>query len=211
MNFGEMKTEVYRRLRVDSTTPVWYSEDDVEDSLNEGLEEMSDATEWCEDYSIVSLLSNLQYYDLRTDVPDTILAPKRAFNITTNRWLTPTDIRDMDFQTYVRWEEVTGEPERLIMRGLWWMGFWPIKNSDTGKVKVYYTCLPEAMVADTDEPDFPSEFQIGIIMYAMADLLAQDRETKKALRYWNQYQEIEKRFAKYVKQRISLDRVEGYA
>jgi hypothetical protein len=116
MNFSEMKTEVFRRLDESSSSPVFWTSADIEEALNEGYQEISDATEWYETYDIVSLLSGLTYYDLRFYLGDTFLSPRRAQNQTTERWLTPSHVRDLDFQTYTQWEIVSGEPTRIVMQ-----------------------------------------------------------------------------------------------
>jgi hypothetical protein len=41
------------------------------------------------------------------------------------------------------------------------------------------------MSAATDTPGFPEEFHAGLVDLAVSDLLAQERETSKALRYWD--------------------------
>jgi hypothetical protein len=212
MNFGEMKTEVTRRLRDPSTSTVFWSDTDVATAINDGLMELSDATEWYETYSVLSLLSSQIYYDLRTVLSDTILSPKCAFNQTTNIWLTPVCIRDLDYQTYREWETITGEPEKMFMRGLWWLGLFPKASADDtlGSLKLYFSAIPPAMDDDTDELDIPEEFQIALIEYALFDLLAQDKETKEALRHWVQYAALEERFRRYVGDRLALDRVHGY-
>lgn len=211
MNFGEMKAEVYRRLRDPSTSTIFWTDADVAAALNDGYQEISDATEWYETYSIINLLSNQTYYDLRYVLSDTILAPKVAYNNTTSRWLDPCNIRDLD-HSYRQWETVTSEPERMFLRGLWWLGFWPKAADDDilGSIKFHFSALPPALDDDTDEPEIPNEFQIALIEYALFDLLAQDRETNEALRHWSLYIGLEERFRRYVGGRLETDRVYGY-
>jgi hypothetical protein len=206
MQFSELKSEVFRRLNENETSPTFWAEADVEESLNEGLEELSDASEWYEEYFVISLLTNLQYYDLRVLLPDTFLAPKRFFNQTTNQWLSPVALRELDYHGTRQWETVTGEPQRTLLRGLWWLGFWPKQPSDSGKVKFYYSAIPPRMTEDTDEPGFPQEYHKYLIEYALYDLLAQDGETKKALVHWQTYLEGERLLRASVGSRIATDR-----
>jgi len=205
-----MKQEVMRRLAESASTPVFWTDDDVGDALNEGLAEISDATEWNESYAIVGLYQNQTYYDLRTTLSDTILAPRFCFNTQTNRWLDPVDVRDLDYRTYVRWEVNTGEPQMMFIRGLWWLGLYPKPAGDGGTMKLYFSALPPDMDEGTDGPGFPDEFQRGLIHYALYDLMAQDSETRESLRHWALYKSFEERLRKYVSGRMSLDRVEGY-
>jgi hypothetical protein len=210
VNFGEMKSEVYRRLNESSSSPIFWADSDIEQALNEGYEEMADATEWYERFATLDLLSGKTYFDLRSVLSDTILAPKRIRNNQTEKWLTPTDPRELDYHTFVQWEKNTGEPQMFFTRGLWWLGFYPKQNADSGSVRLYYSSIPPAMSADEDEPAFPEEFHYGPVAYAVYDLLCQDRETQKGLIWWKEYVLTEEAFRRYVIGRISLDRVEGH-
>lgn len=115
----------------------------------------------------------------------------------------------MDFHTYRRWEINLGMPQKIFMRGLFYLGIFPLQNGDTGLMRFYYTAMPPALVNDSDEPGFPSEFQRGLVQYALFDLYAQDRETQKAMIHWQQYIEIEQQFVDYVQHRIGIDRLDS--
>jgi hypothetical protein len=206
MQFSELKSEVFRRLNESASSPTFWLEADVEESLNEGYAEISDSAEWYEEYFVIPLLAKLQYYDLRTLLPDTFLAPKRFFNQTTNEWLAPVALRELDFHTTRQWETVTGEPQRTLPRGMWWLGMWPKAPSDSGKVKFYYSAIPASMTEDADEPGFPQEYHKYLIEYALYDLLAQDGETKKALVHWQTYLEGERLLQASVGSRTATDR-----
>lgn len=209
MTFLEMQDEVFLRLAENSSSPTFWSRDEVKAALNDGYEEISDATEWYERNQVINLLSNRTYYDLRSVLSaDTFLTPKRCLNSQTDRWLTPTSIRDMDTQLYRRWEVITvTEPERMFQRGLWWLGVFPQKGADSGTLRFYFTAIPPPLSADGDEPGFPEEFHYGLIEYAIGDLLGQEAESGKAIGKWGEYLGFEAGLGSYVDGRISLDRV----
>jgi hypothetical protein len=209
MNLYDMRTEVRRRLDESTVSADFWTDADIDDAINEGYEEISDATEWYETFAILSLYSNQTYYDLRTYLGETFLTPRRTFNNTTHRWLSACDVRDLDFRTSIQWELNTGEPEHQMLRGLWWLGLYPKKGDDAGTLKFYFTGIPQPLTS-YDEPGFPHEFQRALVEYALCELLAQAAETKKALAHWAKYQEFEVRFYNYVRNRISLDRVGGF-
>lgn len=211
MTFAEQKTEVFRRLNESSSSPTYWTEADVEDALNEGYEEISDASEWYERSASISKLKNRTYYDLQTNLIDTFLAPRRCFNPQTNQWLDPISVRTLDFKTYRQWELNPGEPQKMFMRGLWWLGTYPKSGADSGTLQLYYTALPTAMSADGDEPAFPQEFHMGLVSYALYELRYQERETGIALKHFAEYQSYESGLRGYVQQRTSLDRSRGMA
>lgn len=197
-----MHEDVARRL-AEMTGRVFWSDADIDTALNDGYAELSDATEWFEAYLEVPLLNNRPYYDLRTVIGDTFLAIRPGYDEQTSRWLVPTAIRQFDAHDR-RWERVTGEPQRVVMRGLWWVGYWPRVQADTsGLIKQYYVGLPPPMVEDDDEPGFPEAFHLGCVEYAMADLFSQDAETTLALAAWDAYLATEAGLQAWVDDRAS--------
>jgi hypothetical protein len=203
MTLGEMKSEVRRRLNESGT--AFYSDADIAASLQEGLDEMADIAEYSEREASVGLLTGRTYYDLQSVLPDTFLSPRRIYNSTTSRWLTPTDPRDQDEHTFVQWELTYGEPVRYLLRGNWWLGVWPRQSNDTGKLRVYYTDIP-APLTDTESPSFPRDFHPGITDYAIFDLLCQQRETEKALTYWKSFLDYADGLMKHVQGRQRIPR-----
>jgi len=207
MTFAEMKQKVRRKLNEGGSTVFW-SDDDVAGAINEGLAEMADATEFYELWTMVPMLEGLTYYNLPEIVPGTFLSPRRPQNVTTEVWLKPSDPREMDYHTYVDWQLTAGSPETYLMRGHWWFGVFPHEDRDTVGMRLYHTNIPQDMKEDWDEPGFPREFHDGLICYAMSDLMAQQRETKKAVEYWKAYLVYEEKLKAYVDQRIAIQRMD---
>lgn len=201
MTKDEMRAEVSRRL-AEGTTRVFWTQDDVDDAIDEGYAELSDATEWNEEYVTVDLLNDRPYYDARTVIGADFLAIGPAFNITTNRWLEPSAVRHFD-RSDRRWETATGEPQRMYTHGLWWFSYWPRIQSDLGTIKQYYISLPEPFADVSAEPGFPEAFHIGCVHFAMADLWIQDGETQLALAEWALYLDVEARLTEWVNARTN--------
>lgn len=65
MNFLEMRTEVFQRLRTSAASSIYWSVADVNRALNDGWEDLADYTEWYEVLSRISLISGHTYYDMR--------------------------------------------------------------------------------------------------------------------------------------------------
>ncbi len=206
MNFGEIKTEVFRRLNESSSSPVFWTEADVEESINLGYQELADVTGFYERHVTMDLLSHRTYYDMRFIAEDTWLGPRRIFNNQTSQWLIPGSVNDHDAEL-VMWENVTGEPQRFFMRGTWWLGLWPKPNADSGTIRVYFAGTPADFTVAEQEPDFPLEFHEGLIEYGVYDLLAQDAETAKALEHWKVYRVYEAGLKQWMDKRLLPDRV----
>jgi len=209
-----MKTETFRRLNearfgaagAVTPTPIYWQEDDVEAALLDGYAELSDASEWYERSANLPL-GGQTYYNLDTALSDIFLSPRRAFNSQTNRWMEWVDVRDLDYRTYRQWELISAEPQKILFRGLSWLGTFPKQMG--GTLLFFYTAMPPAL-ADGDAPIIPQEFHYGIVDYALYDLMCQEGETDKALKFWNSYLRYEEGLKRYVNNRVSVDRVGGF-
>lgn len=203
MTLAEMKTDVRRRLNESGTE--FFSDADIAESLQEGLDEIADITEYYEREATFNLLTGRTYYDLRTILPDTFLSPRRCWNTTTQRWFRPTDERDLDENTYVQWELTYGEPQSYLLRGNWWLGVFPRPTNDKGLCRFYGTAIP-APLSDSDSPAFPVEFHPAAPEYALFDLNGQQRETEKALINWAAFVDYCVRLKKHVESRQQMAR-----
>ena len=203
-----MQTEVSRRI--DDAGNRYFSAPDVKLAINEGYEEMSDASEWYELNAPIALVQDNQYYNLQLQFPsDKVpLSVTSVWNVQTSKWLDPTSPMELDATTF-RWGNTSGEPEAFFVRGLWVLGVYPKCAQNSGTLTVYYTAVPDPMVDDADLPGFDQEFHFGLIEYALYDLYSQEEETKQALLHYKQYLEHEKALRDSVKRR-TLDRVAGW-
>lgn len=210
MTLAEMRAEVFNRLRENASSPVHFTEDEVDAAINEGLEEIADATEWCERTQSFRLAALRTYYDLRSVVaPEQFLAMRRAYVATGRRWLTPSTPRKLDGEGYTLWESVLGSPSDMIQRGLFWLGVYPRPASDGEIARITVVVAPVDLEDDEDEPDFPVEFHQAAIDYAAYDLLCLDGESKKALARegpWAAFTAGSKALGDYVDGRGTIDR-----
>jgi hypothetical protein len=209
MTFAQIKADVFRRLRESSSAPVFWTEADVEAAINEAYMELSDQAEWNETFQTVDLLSSRPWYDARTYLSEKILTVGRAFNVTTNRWLNPTVPRDLDPYD-ARWERVTGQPQRIMVRGLFWFGYWPQVTSQIGSIQQFYTELPDALEDDTDEPGFPDTLHDALVEGALFELFSQDAEPALAAAAWEAFLSYERALQGWVNDRLSVPQMRTY-
>lgn len=204
MNRRQLRTVLARELE-DVTQGTFWSADDLNDVLNDAYMEMSDASEWYEIWRNVAICHTRPYYDVRTVFyGQTVLNLHRAFSVDTNRWLDLSAWKDLD-RMYSRWEQVRPSlPSRIIRRGLWWFGYWPISGSESGTIKQYATALPPTMDDDEDSPGFHEVFHRGLIEYGKAELLPQAGEVSKGLAAWRVYEDFEAGLTEYVSGRGTI-------
>lgn len=209
MTKGELRAEVFRRLQESASAPVYWTADDVDAAVAEGYAEVSDASEWFEAHAYLPLLKDRPLYDLRTVLGEQFLAVGGAFDVQTNRWLIPSTTRQFDAHDR-RWERIVGEPQRLFMHGLWWLGLWPRIMSEVGQVKQYYVALPPPLDGDGDEPGFSETFHYALVEFALTDLWAQDGETALALASWEKYLSAEAALVTWVANRGGAATMAGF-
>lgn len=215
MTKADLRQHVQRQLReprAGQTSGVYFSDADIDQAINDGYMELSDASEWYEEYLEFDLLANRPYYDLFRLIGTFFLSIRPAFDEQVNRWLRPSNVRQLDGNDR-RWERVIARPQHQFLRGLRWLGLYPRTNADGTTVKQYYTRLPIPLCEDTDEPGFPEAFHIGCVDFALTDLYAEDGETVLALAAWADYLERESALIKWVDSREDrpLQRVFGAA
>ena len=208
MTFTELKAETFRRIQEVASTPVFWTEADVAAALNEGYQELSDATEWYERVVTIDLLRERPYYDLRRILPDPLLRVGNAFNVQTSRWLIPCSVPDLD-RGWRRWETTIGEPDHVLIRGLWWLRYWPMSGAESGSIQQHYTAIPPALAEETDVPGVPVSMHYGLVEYALADLWAQDAETTLATTAWATYLAYETALTDFVQGRVAVPMVTG--
>lgn len=208
MTFLEMKAETSRRL-AEVGGRVFWSDDDIAVALNLGYAEMSDATEWFEQYVELDVLADRPYYDLWTLIGPAFLGLRPAFDEGANRWLIPSNAQILDAHDR-RWERVVGSSQRVLLRGLRWLALFPRSASASGTWKQYYVALPPPLVLDTDVPGFPDTFHRGVVDFALTDLWAQDAETGFAMAAWSAYLEMEAGLTAWVEGRASGPLVRGF-
>lgn len=205
MTFGEIKSTVFDRLRESADSPVFWSETDVAQAINDGYAELADACEFHEKHQNIPLMPDRPYYDMRRIAREGFLVCGPAYNLTTGRWLEPTS----HFQLEPKWELRQGEPDRFIVRGLWLVGYWPINGAQGSPttIKQYYVGSPDSMQFDEDEPQFHTSFHYGLVEYALFDLFAQDGEVDLAWAAWKEYLRYEMGLKASTAGRLNIPRV----
>lgn len=208
MTFLQLQKEVARRLGLDFANLEYHTLQQIKDAVNEGYECISEASEWYEVSQSISWTTGI-YYDLKTLCTKPFLRVLRMFNNATNWWLPVTTVRQMDEQDR-RWELAAGgSPEKIFLRGSWWLGTYPHLDSASGTATLKHSAIPDAMSADGDTPGMPATFHKYIADYATYDLLCAEHEFARSMRYWQSYMVGEVLLVDWVQARVRLDRVGG--
>lgn len=211
MTLAELRAEVLRRIDVDSASPVFWSADDVDAALNVACAEWADVTGWNDVSVSVALKAGQQYYDLRRFVGtgQDPLAVRAVYCSTSARWLDPVHVREFDALKGGDWDTSTGTPNAFFVRGGWWLGLWPTPAADTGTLTVLMTSIP-ASLTSSDSPGFHADYHYALVEYAHYDLLAQDKETGKAIAKFQRFNEYVMSYRLYNSARASIDSTRAF-
>lgn len=203
MTYTELQAEV--RARLNESTATFWANTDIQNAINEGYLCLSEASEWKETSTALSVSANTVYLNTESDIAAGFLSPRQCRNSTTRKWLMPASITYLDTQVNSRWEALTGQQDYFFMRGLLKFGLAP-KSGASNTLTLYHSVMPAVLSSGSDTPGFPQEFHYGIVEYALYDCLVQEGEISKALLHWAQYEKQEKDLTAYVNGRLSLAR-----
>lgn len=217
--FLELQTDVFRRLEESSSSPQFWNLSDVKGAINAGYEEISETTEWYETSQNVTMGvagganilpasgAGAVYYDLNALLSRPPLRVTYVWNPNTSQWLIPTTTLELDRDNRL-WELALGEPQRFMMRGLWWLTTYPRRA--TGVVKVYSTSVPPLLSADGDVPGFDAEYHSALADWAVYDLKCLEGEDQVAQSFLNDYFVKEEQLRRYVQERATQDHLGGF-
>lgn len=197
-------SELLNRVRVryeaeSGGSAVRFTDAELSQIVNEGLETLAEETLFYERYATIPIMEAQTYYDLRGFTPEVPVEVKSIWSTVRNDWLTPLDENDLDN----RWEQATGDPLAFFTRGIYWIGVYPRPAATTGFLRVHFAGLPSRFAHTASVlGDLPSDHLPALEDYALYEMAALDRTTKKALLQWSDYTKREKLLRDFVDRRL---------
>lgn len=204
MNLAELREDVLVKLGEDPSDPKYWSVADVDAAINEAYEEITDATEWNEVMVTLSLDTRRTWYDLNA-WREGMLTVLHFYNGTTQQWMRAGGVREFD-SIQRDWMSASGEPRRMVRRGLNWLGFFPFSGTLNATIDIYGTAMATPLSADADVPGFPVEFHPGLVHHAVSNLKAQDHEPAQSLEEYEAYLDYEAGLKVHVNSRLEFDK-----
>src|SRR5512139_3668001 len=125
LTLSDIRSRVRTRFEAASTTR--WSDADINAAINDGIAELSEATQYYERWASLLLKEGRTYYDLRGLLSETVLSITAVQHEPGVRWLTPIHLCDIGYE---EWEQTNGNPISWFTRGLWWLGIWPCPSAD---------------------------------------------------------------------------------
>jgi hypothetical protein len=184
------------RVKVSLEDPQgkFFTTDDYVRAYNDALDEISEATEIYESSVYVKRRKWAVYTDLRGALPPTALRVTAIWNPLSQKWLDPTTVRELDATVGRHWERSADQTRWWFMRGLWYLGAYPVASDDTSPLRVHFSALMPHVKALgglgsglTTSPDLPPDFHEAIENYMLYELMGERKEVDKSLEYYKRF------------------------
>lgn len=161
---------------------VFYTGDDINDSMQDGYDEVSAYCGNIEKMVAIDFVPGLVYYDFRAIIPD-FVSLIAIWNRRVKRWMTSCSGRDLD-NLRENWEVAVGEPYLFWPINYRYVAIFPtiagIGEPTTNKMYVVYKAAADTLSGDT-EPQIPDDLEEDILMhYVTMDMFEQAEEWTKA-------------------------------
>ena len=181
MTRGQAKNTV--KINLDNHN--YFSEADLNDSLQDGYDEIATATGCIESVFELNLIPNQIYYNLAQIVPN-YFHTVRIFSPLLKDWLEETDSRRLD-KIRKDWELWVDNPCYWIPTSYERIAIVPAAR-DAQKLVVFYKSMAPVMVTDAGNFNVPMEGRFLPENFSTADLLEQAQEYVKANHFFKAYQ-----------------------
>ena len=182
MTRGQAKSKV----RINLDTHNYFSEADLNDSLQDAADEMAVSTGCVENVFELVTEPNTVYYNLRQRIPD-YFHTVRIYSPALRAFLEETDIRRLDRQRR-DWELWRENPCYWFPHSYDRIAIVPASREGSQKLVVYYKSTASQMLTDGANFNVPLEGQYLPENFTTADLLEQAQEYIKAQAFFKQYQ-----------------------
>lgn len=179
---------------------VRFSDADIYEYVNDGLEALAEETLYYERYVTIPIEADRSYYDVTGFTPEVVVAIGTAWSSVRNDWLTLQSHEDLPYD----WETQTGDPYAIVARGINWLVVYPKPTATTGYFRVYFKGIPSRL----NHPqavlgDLPGDYLVALEDYALYEMAGADGKPEQAILFWSQYQKRQESLKKLVKNRLT--------
>lgn len=204
MTRDEIAGKIRRNLNDAGIT--YYSAEDINDSIQDGYDEIAVYSECIEKRVELSFLANRTYINIRNLVPD-YFRPIYIYSDSNGRYLDLVDDRDL-LSYRQNWEMIMGSISEYMILDSNQLGFSGRLNSVTSRdtFKLFYKATANILTS-TAVPQINTNYQQLLIDYGTADLLEQNQEFQKATRKWMSYETMLEDYRTKIQLLAKSDRV----
>lgn len=198
------RLDVQTRLGNFFNNPTYYSTQNYNDSIQDGVDEIVAFTGAIMKSATLDFTPNLTWYDMVSLLPDYI-GVIAVFNPQNKRWLLPTSLKKMN-EERLDWEVVTGTPAYFTVVNFRYMAIFRKPAVAYGKMYLYYMAAAPTLDDNTPIPIPDDHIQV-VQDYANMDLQEQSQEFTKSEVLLQQYMEDLEVLRVALKEQRNADRV----
>lgn len=162
-NRSELRTQIFRALNEDPTTPVFWSAAEMNGVIDEAIETLVEEAPAIKRRFTIPRRAGAFVYQL-AGVGENIMTPYRIWLPDLKRRLEPWSITDLDAR-HETWMDVTGDP--WVWAPVDWRKFiiWPIPATPGGTMEIDCYAWPEDLGRDVDIPELHPSSHESIVTY----------------------------------------------
>lgn len=185
----------------------YYDPASVNDTLQDGLDEVVAFSGAGYNSAVIPFQANLTYYDLRSILPDYI-GVYAIFNRTMNRWMFPTSLRKLD-QVRIDWEASIGTPYYFVPISYRYIAIWMKPGvPQYGNMFILYRSSAPTL-DDNSQIPLPDDHIQCLENYAIQDLWEMQQEFTKAGLAMPQYQQSLETLTTYMREKQNPSRAQA--
>lgn len=179
------RVDIQARLNNFFANNVYYTGQDFNDSIQDGLDEICAFTGCVMQSYVLPFVTNLTYYNMINLLPN-YLALFAMYNGTINRWMWPTSLKKLD-QVRVDWETAPGTPWYFVPVSHRYVAIYKKPNSPAyGNMHCFYFATAPLLGDSTTIP-IPDDHIQALESYSILDMWEQNQEWDKSQTYFNTY------------------------
>lgn len=206
MNPTTTRLVMQQRLRNYFNNNNYYSGDDLNNSIQDGLDEVVALSGCVYNSATIQFTANTTYYDMVTLLPD-FIGLVAVFNNQIKRWMTPVSVKKLDgFR--IDWEIVGGTPWYFSIMNYRYMAIYqkPLAGN-YGPMYVFYVAAAPNPLTDTTILPIPDDHMQALENYCITDLLEQQQEFTKATSALKDYGKRIEQLRVWMQNRRDKDRI----
>lgn len=198
------RTQMAARLQNFFQNPAYYKSIDINDSLQDGLDEIAAFTGCIFKSATIPFTQNTTYYNMVNLIPDYI-GVYAIFNAVIRRWMTPSSLRKFN-QVRIDWETIGGTPFYFSPVSHRYLAIFrkPLVPA-YGNMYVFYVASAP-LLNDTTEIPIPDDHLSALESYSIQDLWEQNQEFSKAANYLETYSNNLESLRVYMQNKRNSDR-----
>src|SRR6516165_3720764 len=179
------RLDVAQKLSNHFSNSVYYDQQNVNDSIQDGLDEVCAVTGCIYKSASLPFTAKTTYYDMLTLLPDYI-GIVAMWNDTIRRWMFPTSLRKLN-QQREDWDSTYGTPYYFCPISHRYVAIWlKPQVANYGQMFVYYIASAP-LLTDTTSIPIPDEHITALELYSIVDLWEQAQEWGKAISGFDDY------------------------